>query len=89
MKKLLLLSLACAIGLAISACTATDRAQKDRAFSDNPADIVCYNYGGEIFNGRSVGKPQRSDTGEGLWEFVNAANGRFTQVEGNCVVAYN
>lgn len=89
MKKLLLLSLACAIGLAISACTATDRAQMDRRGSDKPADIVCNDFGVEVFNGRSVGKPQRSDTGEGMWEFVNAANGQFTQVEGNCVVAYN
>jgi hypothetical protein len=84
MKKLLLFSLACAIGLAISACTATDRAQMDR-----PASIVCHDYAGVIFNGRSVGKPQRSDTGEGMWEFVNATNGKFTQIEGNCVVAYD
>lgn len=91
MKKLILLAMAVLLGSALSACgiTETDRAQKSRAFSDTPATLVCHDFGIEVFNGRSKGKPQRSDTGEGMWEFVNAATGQFTQVEGNCTVAYD
>ena len=83
----------CFAGAAVSvtAChvTTADKAQADRRFSDTPATIVCYDYGAPIFSGRTVGKPQRSDTGEGSWSFVNAANGQLTTVEANCMVAYD
>lgn len=91
MKKIILIAISIMLGMALTACgfTETDRAQKSRAFTDTPATLICHDYGGVVFSGRSKGKPQRSDTGEGMWEFVNAQTGKFTQVEGNCVVAYD
>lgn len=87
--------------LAVAACTAAivgvsgcyrttaDRAQAERRYTDGPATLSCYDYGMPVFEGRSRGKPQRSDTGEGSWSFVNAADGKLTTVEANCLIAYD
>lgn len=90
MNKLITIA-AIAAALALSGChiTTADKAQSERRFSDSPATIACYDYGAPIFSGRTVGKPQRSDTGEGSWSFVNAADGKLTTVEANCMVAYD
>lgn len=91
MKLINLLALSCIAALAVSGCvrTTADRAQKERRFTDRPASISCFDYGQPIFSGRTVGKPQRSDTGEGSWSFVDASNGKLTTVEANCMVVYD
>lgn len=92
MKRLALLALACIISASLTACkgiTDTDRAQTERRFSDTPAMLKCYDFGILVYEGRSRGKPQRDDTGDGMWTFVDTATGNLTTVEGNCVVFYS
>lgn len=90
MRKVVMISaLALAVGLAGCVRTTADRAQKERRYSDKPATLRCYDYGQQIYVGRSIGKPQRSDTGEGSWSFVDAANNRLTTIEANCSVVYD
>lgn len=76
------------LGLAVSAaaCTESRRARNDATFSDRPADITCWSYGVEIFKGRSTGKVEYSDGGRVA--FVDAANSRYTTVDGDCRVVY-
>lgn len=84
------LLLACAaVAVAGCAITEADKAQRDRRYTDSPATLSCYDYGMTVFEGRSKGKPQRSDTGEGSWSFVDAATGKLTTVEANCMVIYD
>jgi len=75
-------------GLAVSAaaCTESRRARNAATFSDQPADITCWTYGTETFSGRSTGKVEYSDGGRVA--FVDAANGRYTTVDGECRVVY-
>ena len=75
-------------GLAVSAaaCTESRRARNAATFSDQPADITCWTYGTETFSGRSTGKVEYSE--EGRLAFVDAANGRYTTVDGECRVVY-
>ena len=77
-----------ALGLAASAaaCTESRRARNDATFSDRPADITCWTYGVETFKGRSTGKVEYNDGGR--IAFVDAANGRYTTVDGECRVVY-
>ncbi len=91
MKKIILLAIACLIGVSISGCyrTTADRAQAERRYTDSAAYITCYDYGMQVFSGKTKGKPQRSDTGEGSWSFVDASNGRLTTIEANCMVIYD
>jgi hypothetical protein len=79
LKRLSLLALAVLIGSTISACN----------FSDSPATMTCWDYGQVILTTRTKGKPQRADTGESMWTFVDAATGKYTTVEANCLVAYD
>lgn len=75
-------------GLAVvtGACTESKRARNAATWGDQPADITCWTYGTETFSGRSTGKVENSD--EGRLAFVDAANGRYTTVDGDCRVVY-
>lgn len=86
MKRTTTLFLIAGVGLATSACTEAKRARNAATFSDQPADITCWTYGTETFSGRSTGKVEYDDGGR--IAFVDAANGRYTTVEGDCRVVY-
>lgn len=70
----------------LAACTDSRRAQNDVKWADRPADITCWTYGQQNFSGRSTGKVEYDEGGR--VSFVDAANGRFTTVEGDCRVVY-
>ena len=82
------ITLALIAGLAVSAaaCTESKRARNAATWGDQPADITCWTYGTETFSGRSTGKVEYSD--EGRLAFVDASNGRYTTVDGECRVVY-
>lgn len=88
MKKLILLAIALLLGPALSACSVTEagRAQKDAYYGDKPADIICWTYGERNFEGASTGKVIYDEGGR--LTFVDAANGRLTNIEGDCRVVY-
>ena len=71
---------------ALSACTDSRRARNDVKWSDRPADITCWTYGTQNFAGRSTGKVEYDEGGR--ISFVDAANSRFTTLEGDCRVVY-
>ena len=83
MRAILAISL---VALALGACTDSHRARRNAGLSDLPADITCRSFGEVLFQGRSTGKVIY-DEGSRL-TFVNAANGRLTTVEGECVIVY-
>lgn len=70
----------------ISACTDSERARRAATFADQPADITCWTYGTETYSGRSTGKVEYDEGGR--ISFVDAANGRYTTVEGDCRLVY-
>ena len=75
------------LGLAavLSGCTDSGRARNDATFSDKPADITCWSYGTQTYQGRSTGKvSNRQDR----TSFVDAATGRYTVLEGECRLVY-
>lgn len=74
------------VTIALSACTDSRRARNDVKWSDRPADITCWTYGTQNFAGRSTGKVEYDEGGR--ISFVDAANGRYTTVEGECRVVY-
>ena len=69
-----------------SACTDSQRARRAATFADQPADIACWTYGAETYSGRSTGKVEYDEGGR--ISFVDAANGRYTTVEGDCRIVY-
>lgn len=71
--------------VAVGACTDSKRARNAATFGDKPAEITCWTYGTQTFQGRSTGKVERDD---GRIAFVDAANGRYTTVDGECRVIY-
>ena len=75
-------------GLAVTAaaCTESKRARNAATWGDQPADITCWTYGTETFSGRSTGKVEYNDGGR--IAFVDAANGRYTTIDGECRVVY-
>lgn len=85
MKPAVLILAAIAV-VATGACTDSKRARNAATFGDKPADITCWTYGTETFAGRSTGKVERDD---GRIAFVDAANGRYTTVDGECRVIYS
>lgn len=89
MKKLILLAMAVMLGSALSGCIRTEagRAAKDAYYGDKPADIICWTYGERNFEGVSTGKVIYDEGGR--LTFVDAANGRLTNVEGDCRVVYS
>ncbi|NQE62927.1 hypothetical protein [Caulobacter sp. RHG1] len=66
--------------------TDTYQAERDALYSDKPAQITCFGYGTVMFDGSSTGKVLYDDGGR--VSFVDAANGRYTTVEGECRVVY-
>lgn len=70
--------------VALVGCTDSKRATMGSKFSDQPADITCWSYGTEVFNGRSTGRVSR----DGGVVFVDAANGRLTAIDGDCRIVY-
>jgi|GEM_PF-381034 len=74
------------LAVAAGACTESKRARNAATWGDQPADITCWTYGTETFSGRSTGKVEHSDGGRVA--FVDAANGRYTTVDGECRVIY-
>jgi len=71
--------------LASTACTDSKRARNDATWTDRPADIICWSYGAETFKGRSTGKVDYDDR---RISFVDAANHRYTTIDGDCRVVY-
>ena len=78
-----------ALGLtavALMGCTESKRARNAATWGDRPADITCWTYGTETFSGRSTGKVEYNDGGR--IAFVDAANDRYTTIDGECRVVY-
>ena len=73
--------------VAAGACTDSKRASREATWGDKPADIACWSYGAQTFAGRSTGKVEYDEGGR--ISFVDAANGRYTTVEGECRVVYS
>lgn len=86
MTRTTTLFLIAGIALSATACTEAKRARNAATFSDQSADITCWTYGTETFSGRSTGKVEHNDGGR--IAFVDAANGRYTTVDGECRVVY-
>jgi hypothetical protein len=86
MKRTTTLFLIAGIALAATACTEAKRARNAAEFGDQPADITCWTYGTETFSGRSTGKVAYNDGGR--IAFVDAANNRYTTIDGECRVVY-
>ncbi|WP_396593956.1 hypothetical protein [Brevundimonas sp. R86498] len=86
MRRATTLFVLAGIALAATACTEAKRARNAATFGDQPADITCWTYGTETFSGRSTGKVEYDDGGR--IAFVDAANDRYTTVEGDCRVVY-
>ena len=73
--------------VATGACTDSKIASREATWGDKPADIVCWTYGTQNFAGRSTGKVEYDEGGR--ISFVDAANGRYTTIEGECRVVYS
>lgn len=86
MKRTVTLILIAGLAVTAAACTDSRRARNAATFSDQPADITCWTYGTETFSGRSTGKVEYNDGGR--IAFVDAANDRYTTVDGECRVVY-
>jgi hypothetical protein len=84
--KIVLTLVAVAGALAASACTDSKRARNEATWEDRSADITCWTYGTQNFNGRSTGKVEYDDGGR--ISFVDAANNRYTTIDGDCRVVY-
>ncbi|HJV40381.1 hypothetical protein [Caulobacter sp.] len=84
--KTALTLLAIAGALASSACTESRRARNDATWTDRPADITCWTYGTQTYTGQSTGKVEYNDGGR--IAFVDAANHRYTTIDGDCRVVY-
>ena len=71
---------------ALAGCTDSVRARNDATFSDKPADITCWSYGTQVYQGRSTGKVSNR---EGRVSFIDAATGRYTVLDGECRLVYD
>lgn len=86
MRQFLTILMGTGLALGAAACTDSKRARNAATWGDTPADITCWTYGTETFRGRSTGKVESRD--EGRIAFVDAANGRYTTIDGECRVVY-
>lgn len=84
-SSLTALALILAASAVTAGCTEGRRARQETKFSDRPADITCWSFGAEIYQGASTGTVEQS---EGLISFVDAATGRFTRISGDCRIVY-
>jgi hypothetical protein len=87
MKSFTFAALALTLVAATGACTDSKRARNAATWGDTPADITCWSYGTETFKGRSTGKVEYNDGGR--IAFVDAANNRYTTLDGECRVVYH
>ena len=85
MKHATTIGLAAVAAIALSGCTEAKRASRGATFNDKPADITCWTYGTETFSGKSTG---RVEDRSGRIGFVDAANGRYTTIDGECRIVY-
>jgi len=86
MKRTAIIVLIAGLAVTAAACTESKRARNAATWGDKPADITCWTYGLQTFSGRSTGKVEYND--EGRLAFVDAANGRYTTLDGECRVVY-
>lgn len=86
MKRAIGVVLVAGLAVATTACTESKRARNAATWGDQPADITCWTYGTETFSGRSTGKVEHNDGGR--IAFVDAANNRYTTIDGECRVVY-
>lgn len=86
MKRIVTLALVIGVAAVAVACTDSKRARNAATWGDQPADITCWTYGTETFSGRSTGKVEYDDGGR--VSFVDAANDRYTTIDGECRVVY-
>ncbi len=86
MKPIVILPALAAV-LFIAGCTDSKRARNDATWGDRPAQITCWSYGVQHFEGRSTGKVEYDDGGR--ISFVDAANNRYTTIDGDCRVVYD
>jgi len=75
------LPLALLVLAGLGGCTDSRRAGNDVKWTDRPADITCWTYGQQSFSGRSTSMVEYDEGGRVA--LVDAANGRFTTVEGD------
>lgn len=76
-----------AAALTAAGCTQSERASKAARFGDTPADVTCRSYGQLLYQGRTTGEVEYDEGGR--ITFVDAASGRLTTIEGECVVVYD
>lgn len=74
------------VGLAMSACSDTERAQRAAHYSDRPARIVCSGYSGNMVDTTTTGRIEFDSTGR--IDFVDAQTGGLVKTEGECVIRY-
>ncbi len=74
------------LAMTAAACTDSKRASRAATWGDQPADITCWSYGEQTYSGRSTGKVEYDEGGR--VSFVDAANGRYTTIEGDCRMVY-
>lgn len=86
MTRTMTLVLIAGLAVTAAACTESKRARNAATWGDKPADITCWTYGTETFSGRSTGKVEYNDGGR--IAFVDAANDRYTTIDGECRVVY-
>jgi len=86
MKRTAIIVLIAGLAVTAAACTESKRARNAATWGDKPADITCWTYGTETFSGRSTGKVAYNDGGR--IAFVDAANNRYTTIDGECRVVY-
>ncbi len=86
MNRWIVIGTVAAIAVGASACTDSRRARNATTWGDKPADITCWTYGTQTYAGRSTGKVEYDDGGR--VSFVDAANGRYMTIEGDCRVVY-
>ena len=86
MTRTFALVLIAGLSVTAAACTESKRARNAATWGDKPADITCWTYGTETFSGRSTGKVEYNDGGR--IAFVDAANDRYTTIDGECRVVY-
>lgn len=86
MKRTLAIVALSGLVLAAGACTDSKRASQAATWGDQAADITCWSYGEQTYSGRSTGKVEYDEGGR--VSFVDAANGRYTTIEGDCRMVY-
>lgn len=87
MKSALAIGLSLTVVATLAACTDSKRARRDATWGDKPAEITCWTYGVQNFQGRSTGKVEYDDGGR--ISFVDASNNRYTTIDGDCRVVYS